>query len=113
MPEPDNAIHQGDIGTELVVAVTDEDGAAVNIASASALTVYLTLPAVGTAAPVTLTKTGTLDTTGADGLLKYTTVDGDLSVPGTWHIQARVTLGGNRWSTRETSFQVKASRGGA
>ena len=103
----DADIHLGDIGTELVVLATDEDGAAVNIAAATALTVYLTRPD-GTV----LTKTGTLDGTGTDGLFKYTTASGDLSAAGEWKIQGRITLGSNRWSTRETTFKVRASRGG-
>ncbi len=103
----DAEIMVGDIGTELVVEATDEGGEVVNIASASALTVYLTKPD-GTV----LTKTGTLDASGTDGLFKYTTVSGDLSVAGTWRIQGRVTLGSARWSTREATFKVFTSRGG-
>lgn len=117
MPAIDTAsdpqVHVGDVGTVLVVVVTDQDGAVVNISGASALTIYLTKPRVGSAAPVVLTKTASLDTDGTDGAMKYTTVSGDLSVKGEWKISGYVAgAGGWSGSTREVSFSVFASRHG-
>lgn len=100
----DARIHVGDVGTEFVVAVTDEDGSAVNISAAAPMLIFLTKPD-GTV----LAKTAVLDTTGTNGLMKYVTVAGDLSAPGRWKIQGRVTLGGSRWSTREAAFTVFAA----
>ncbi len=104
----DARLHLGDTGTELVVAVTDQDGEAVDISGASALTIYLTKPD-GTVLP----KTATLDTDGEDGLMVYVTIAGDLSVKGTWKIQGYVTgAGGWSGSTREAAFEVFGSRHG-
>ena len=104
----DEAVHQGDIGTELVVAVTDEDGEVVDISGATTLTIYLTRPN-GT----TLTKTAVLDDDGTDGLMRYDTVAGDLIAAGTWRIQGYVAgVGGWSGSTREATFTVRASRHG-
>ena len=107
----DSEIHVGDIGTELVVEVTDEDGAAVNIAAATSKLIYLTRP-LAAGGVETLTKTAALDTDGTDGLMKYVTVAGDLSIKGNWKIQGWVAVGGAEWSTRETNFRVLASRRG-
>lgn len=104
VPDLDAELHVNDVGTDLVVTVTDETGAAVNVATATNITVWLTKPD-GTV----LTKTGTLDTDGTDGKVKYTTQSGDLSVKGTWKIQAAVTIGSASWSTRQAPFLVFAS----
>lgn len=109
----EDAFHVGDVGAVFVVQVTewDEDTqafVAVNISGATTLTIYLTKPN-GTV----LTKTASLDTTGTDGKMKYTTVSGDLSVAGTWKIQGYVAgVSGWSGSTVETFFKVKASRHG-
>ena len=94
-------IRVGDVGTELVVAVVDEDGVAVDVSSATK-TIYLRKPG-GTV----LTKTAVNDTTGVDGLMKYVTVAGDLSDSGTWGIQGRVVSGSNQWSTADSTFVVR------
>lgn len=104
MSPPDAQIHVGDTGTALVVRVTDESGAPVNIAAAAALVVFLTAPS-----GAVLTRTAALDTDGLDGRMTYITQAGDLSAKGTWEIQARVTLGGATWSTRRATFQVFAA----
>lgn len=115
MPTPlldtaaDAQIMQGSTVT-LVVEVPDQDGNPVNIAGASELTIYLTRPRVGNAAPVTLTKTATLDTNGTDGAMKYTTTTGDLNVPGEWKISAYVACANYTGSTPEASFVVHKSR---
>jgi hypothetical protein len=104
VPDLDAEIHVNDVGTALVVTITDETGAAVNVAAATNIKVYLTKPD-GTV----LTKTGVLDDDGTDGKIKYVTQAGDLSVKGAWKIQAAVTLGSASWSTRQAAFQVHAS----
>lgn len=105
VPDLDAEIHVNDVGTALVVTITDETGAAVNVATATNLTIWLTKPD-GTV----LTKTAVLDTDGTDGKIKYVTQSGDLNVKGTWKIQAAITLGSATPSTREAPFLVYASR---
>jgi hypothetical protein len=94
-------IRVGDVGTELVIPVTDEDGVEVDV-SAATKTIYLRKPD-GTV----LTKTAVNDTTGTDGLMKHVTVSGDLNVAGEWGIQGRVVSGSNQWSTADSTFVVK------
>ena len=44
--------------------------------------------------------------TGSDGQIEYTTVDGDLSGPGTWHLQAYVATSDGSWNTSVGYFKV-------
>lgn len=97
-------IHVGDVGTELVVQVVDENAAAVDVSAATSLTIFLKQPGENGSV---LTKTAVLDTTGTDGKIKYTTVAGDIGTDGVWTIQGRVTVGGSTWSTAESRFVVK------
>lgn len=99
-------IHVNDIGTELVVAIVDEDGAAVNLAAATVKTIRLKPPT-----GATLSKAAVLDTNGTDGLIRYDTVSGDLSTPGSWQIQGFVTVAGKSWSTEVGNFLVKKNLG--
>lgn len=43
---------------------------------------------------------------GTDGLIQYTTVDGDLSCEGTWSLQAYVETPGGKWHTNSANFKV-------
>lgn len=113
MPERDSKFHVGDVGARLIAEFLEWDEStqeyvARNIAAATQLRIYLTKPD-GT----TLTKTAVFDTDGTDGLMKYVTIAGDLSVKGTWKIQG-YAAGVSGWSgsTREVTFQVFASRHG-
>lgn len=111
------AIHVGDVGTELVVAVVDETGAVVDISScvaAGTKLIYLTPPGGPTAVLQAV-----FDTNGVNGLMKYvtiadvsnpTTVPGTLSKSGTWKIEGWVDLGTPEWSCDELSFEVLPSR---
>ncbi len=94
-------IHVGDVGTALVVYVVDETNTPVNISTGTNLTILLLSPN-----NVLLTQTAVLDTNGVDGAMRYTTVAGDFSIPGTWQIQGQLTLGTATWSTRSSKFLV-------
>lgn len=96
-------IHVGDVGTELVVAFVDEAGTAINIAAATTLTITLKKPG---AAGALLVRTAVVDTTGLDGLARYNTVAGDLSVAGDWQVQGFAVVAGNEWHTAKTTFLV-------
>lgn len=107
----DAKIHVGDVGTELVGLVVDQDEAPLDVSGATELVLYLVPPA-GSGLP-TLEKTAVFDTDGTDGLIKYVTQAGDLSVKGTWRIQGYAAgVGGWSGSTREDTFEVFASRRG-
>ncbi len=106
---PPPRCHVGDIGVPLVApAVTDLTGAAISIASATQLLIYLTRPD-----GVILVKTAALNTTGTDGLMKYVTAAGDMTVAGTWRMQGYAgAAGGFSGSGPEVAFEVFASRHG-
>lgn len=99
-------IHVGDVGTELVVTVLDEDGDAVDVSAATTKTILLRKP--GPAGGV-LSKAAAFDATGADGRIKYTTQAGDLDTPGIWSIQGYVVLASGRWHTLTGTFRVRAN----
>jgi hypothetical protein len=93
-------IHEGDIGTKLLVTVTD-DGAVVDISSASALSIFIRKPN-GTI----LTRVGTLETDGTDGKMYYITVAGDLDAAGSYKIQGQVVLPSGSYYTSTATFKV-------
>ena len=93
-------IHVGDIGTQLIMTVKD-DGAVVDISSASSLSVILKKPD-----GETYTKSGTLYTDGTDGKMYYTSVSGDFNAAGSYKIQGIVTLSGGTFYTSISTFKV-------
>ena len=93
-------IHEGDIGTKLLITVTD-DGSVVDISSASSLSIYIKKPD-GTI----LTRTGVLETDGTDGKMYYITVAGDLDKAGNYKIQGRVVLASGSYYTSTATFKV-------
>ena len=94
-------IHVGDIGT-VFEAEIQEDAAAVDISSATALSLLFLKPD-GTVD----TQTAVFSTDGTDGLIRYVTQEDDLDIPGRWRIQGRVTLSTGTWSSVISSFRVR------
>lgn len=80
-----NEIHKGDEGTKF--SITLYDGSSVKDISYATVSkqVIFKKPSGGIA-----TKTGVFETDGTDGILTYTTVDGDLDEVGHWKIQVRL-----------------------
>jgi hypothetical protein len=93
-------IHEGDIGTKLLVTVTD-DGVVVDISVATTLQIFIKKPD-GTL----LSRTGVLETDGTDGQMYYITVSGDTDVAGSYKIQGRVVLPGGSYYTSTGTFKV-------
>tara|TARA_Y100000114_G_C11739392_1_gene318055 strand:+ start:188 stop:493 length:306 start_codon:yes stop_codon:yes gene_type:complete len=93
-------IQQGDIGTKLLVTVTDA-GTVVDISSAIALEIFLKKPD-GTI----LSRSGTLDSDGTDGKMFYIIVAGDVDVAGHYKLQGKVTLSSGSFFTSTTTFKV-------
>lgn len=93
-------IHVGDVGTQLIMTVKD-DGAVVDISSASSLTVILKKPD-----GQTYTKTGILLNDGTDGKMYYTSVNGDFNAAGSYKIQGIVGLSGGVYYTSISTFKV-------
>ena len=75
-----------DLGVDLVIAIT-EDGAVVDISTATTLELVLKRPG-GTE----VTKTASFYTDGTDGKIKYQTLAGDIDAVGLWEMKAKVTF---------------------
>jgi len=93
-------IHVGDVGTQLIMTVKD-DGAIVNISSASTLDVIIKKPD-----GVNYTKGGQLYTDGTDGKMYYTSVSGDFNSAGNYKLQGRVVLASGTYYTSVSDFKV-------
>jgi hypothetical protein len=96
-------IHKDDTGTKLLVTLTD-DGVAVDISSATGLTIYIRQPD-GTV----LTRSGTLNGDGTDGKMYYLTAAGDLDAAGQYKIQGKVTLSSGTFYTSISTFKVHSN----
>lgn len=92
----------GDVGTDLEVAFTKQDGAVLDISSQTTLEIKLKKPN-GAA----VTKTATFVTDGTNGLAKYTTIANDLDLDGRWSIQGYVVLPSGEWHTKKGTFDVE------
>ena len=99
----DFEIHVGDIGTIFEITLTDcED--IVDVSSANILELIFKLP---DNAETILTKTATLVTDGTDGVISYTTIEGDLSISGKWKLQAQIGFpNSTSWKSDIASFKV-------
>jgi len=97
--------HVNDIGTIFRVTVYDttSTGASTvaDISAATTKQIIFERPD-GT----TLTKTAVFTTDGSDGNIQYVSVDGDLNVTGTWHLQAYVVTPAGSWKTSVGHFRV-------
>ena len=97
-------IHEGDIGTKLLVTITD-CGTVVDISTATTLAIYTRKPD-GTI----LSRIGTLETDGVDGKMSYITEAGDFDVAGSYKIQGKVAFpSGASYYTSTATFRVECN----
>ena len=85
----------------LTVYATDQNGVAINLATASALTIKLLRPDGTTAS-----KDASLLTNGIDGAMQYSTNKTDLAESGQYRIQGEYVIGGKTQTTRLGKFRV-------
>jgi len=97
-------VHVGDIGTVFQATVKDQDGAVVDISTASVKTLFFRKPN-GTV----LAKAAVFVATGTDGQMKYVSIAGDLDQSGNWSLQGYVVIGAGQWHTDTATFFVKAN----
>jgi hypothetical protein len=96
-------IHALDYGTELRITVKEDD-VAIDISSATT-TEFLIRKPDGTL----LTVDADFYTDGTDGVLTYTTVEGDTDIVGLYKFQARIEMGGlfyTSWATFKVNCNV-------
>lgn len=94
--------HIGDVGTIFEATVVDETNTVVDLSSQTALSMIFRRPD-----GQKLTRTASLTTNGTDGKLRYTTVAGDLAMPGPWKVQAYVSITAGKWTTDPVEFTVQ------
>lgn len=99
-------IQVGNIGTVIRLTVK-EDGVAVDVSSASSTKQIILGKPDGTS----LTKNASFTTDGSDGKVEYTTIDGDLSLPGWWTAQAYVVMTGFTGHSEVVKFFVHPNIG--
>lgn len=93
-------VHVGDIGT--VFRITLYDGTnPVDVSGATSKSLWFGKPS-----GVGVQKPAAFYTDGTDGIIEYTIQAGDLDMPGTWKIQANVTLTAGTWSSDIQTFIV-------
>jgi hypothetical protein len=98
-----NEIRVGDIGTVFEVSLVD-DGVAVDLTGITVKNLIFKKPD-GTV----VTKIGTVYGVPANGVLRYTTLTGDLDKDGCWQIQAQITLPGGSWKSDIGVFEVHSN----
>jgi len=101
----DTIIHVGDVGTVFTLTITETNGTtAVDISTATVKTFYFMKPD-GTK----VNKTASFTTNGTDGKLTYTTAAADISMAGTWQVQAYVEIGTSKYYSSKTTFAVHSN----
>lgn len=95
-----NEIHVGDIGTLLIVTITDDDQV-VDLSTATEITIIIKKPN-----GISYEKTASYYTDGTDGNITYTSVDGDFDAPGNYKIQGRVQINGGTFHSEVSTFKV-------
>jgi len=93
-------VRVGDIGVTFKVTIED-CGTVVDVSAASTKQILLYKPD-GTV----LTKTASFYTDGTDGIIKYSTISGDLNIAGFWRIEAYVVIGGSEYYSEIQRFRV-------
>jgi hypothetical protein len=94
-------IHNGDIGTIFRLTIVDTAGTAIDVSGASTKYIYFEAPN-GTKTR----KDAVYYTDGTDGIIQYTSVDGDIGQAGNWKIQGYIEPADGKFFTRVTSFTV-------
>lgn len=94
-------IHLGDIGTIFEYVVKNQAGAVENLSAADEVTLIWQKPS-----KVRVSLTPTKPNGGADGLIRYTTLAGDLDEAGDWRVQVYVSVDGGEWHTDIGTFRV-------
>jgi len=94
-------IHLGDVGTTFIVTVTNSSGGALAISNATVKELTFQRPD-----STALTKAADFVNDGNDGKIKYTTITGDLSMTGSWKIQAHIVTPMGGWRTSTANFTV-------
>ncbi len=97
---PANEIRIGDEGTVFEVTLKDDAGA-VDLTGLTSAQFYFKKPST-----TVVTKAAVADPTPTTGILRYTTIAGDLDEVGCWQLQAKVVFPGGTWKSDIGTFHV-------
>ena len=93
--------HVSDFGSIFRITLTDSDGVAIDVSSATTKQILLEDPD-GTAT----TKVAVFFTDGSDGIIQWVATAGVLLIQGLWKIQGRVITAGFQYSSVKGSFRL-------
>jgi hypothetical protein len=103
-------IHVGDVGTEFLAQLLDEQVEPVDVSGATVLKINFLKPDGTTvsfdASPGSVKFPSR---TGVDGWFNYRTVEDDLDQQGTWEGQGYVEVGGGKWHTNKFRLLVDSN----
>jgi len=99
-------IHLSDVNTIFESEIRDNNDVTLNISSATIKNFLFSKPNT-----TAITRSGVFTTDGTDGLLRYTTVSGDLDAVGIWCYQINVAFSGGNWHSDTTQFRVEPNIG--
>jgi len=94
-------VHNGDVGTVFRLSIVDTAGTAIDVSTATVKYINFQDPS-----GVKTQKTAAFYTDGSDGIIQYTTVDGDIDEVGTWMVQGYVETSLGKFWTEKDSFKV-------
>ncbi len=94
-------IRINDEGTTIRGTIYDEDDTIMDISTATTKEFIFRKPD-GTS----ITRTASFFTSGSDGIIIYTLINGDIDQAGRWEIEAYVVLPGGRWASTNGEFYV-------
>lgn len=94
-------IQENNVGTLFKVRVIDEDGAVVDVSTATTKEIILRSPdGEATSHPASFTTDGT------DGYIQYVGASGVLDTLGIWEMQSHIIIGSNEWYGTVSKFRV-------
>lgn len=105
MPAAIQEIRVGDIGTQLELEI-QENSVPLNVSTNTTMDITLKRPD-----NTAITRAGTFQTSGADGKIVFTTIAGDLTIEGTYKIQAFIVLPAWTGYSSIGEFEVHANLG--
>jgi hypothetical protein len=99
--ETNPEIHMGDIGTEFIITIHDENDYIQDLSLATTFELIFI-----SSANIIKSRIPHFYTDGKDGILVYTFANGDLDVHGLWHYQIKIAFPSSVWSTNVEDFKV-------
>jgi len=94
-------IHVGDIGSQFLITIKDQNDVVVDISSATTKQIIFQSPS-----RTDKTRTASFYTNGSDGKIVYSLIDGDIDIEGVWKYQSKIVMPSGTWFTNIEEFRV-------